>query len=163
MLALGSIIMLCSHVTASAGADRYFIAPPGWIWQPPTQEMLRMGMLGVWQPAKRNGENITLTVISRKGVESLEDFKNNVIDGEEQDGRELTRVRRHRTCHGDQDGFDIDFRFVIVNQLYHLAVRGKQTYALIYTHSIGDSDTNPTVFQAFDTFCAPKSDLLTTV
>ena len=141
--------------TAAAAAP-YFVPPPGWTVDYPTEEMVRAGMVAIWQPSKRNGENIALSRYSRAAGETLADAESELIREETQDGRDLVSTRHHATCHGTVDGGDVTLRFgSFAYQLYHLAIKGPHIYSIMYTHSATDRSVNPSVLRAIDSFCPP--------
>ncbi len=153
---LSSILLVPLFAAALAMADPYFAPPPGWVAQQPSQEMMDIGMVAIWQPAKPNGENIALSIYSREGAESLKDEESDLIREEKADARHLVSTRRHATCHGKQDGVDVNMRFgSFVYQFYHLAVKGRRVYSLVYTHSFKDRTINASVLRAIDSFCPP--------
>ncbi|GAC1387718.1 MAG: hypothetical protein NVSMB31_00510 [Vulcanimicrobiaceae bacterium] len=141
---------------AAATPDAHFAAPPGWIAREPSEEMQRAGMVAIWQPAKPNGENIALSILPRDGTETVDAAAATLIREEKEDARDLLSSRHHATCHGKQDGVDINMRFgQLVYQFYHVAVKGRRVYAFMYTHSAQDRITSPSVMRAIDSFCPP--------
>lgn len=136
-----------------AGPLSYFVAPPGWVGAP-TPELADIGIVAIWQPARRNGQNIALSVRPHTTGESLGDAVASLISEEQVDERTIVSVRSHATCGAKQAGTDVDMRFGPVSQFYHVAVTARHVYALIYTHSAG-GPVDASIMRAFDSFCPP--------
>jgi hypothetical protein len=152
-----SAVKLMALLVATAAPDRYFTAPFGWIVSKPPPEVASHGMVAIWQPESGAAEVLTLSIYPRSGVQAdLNSAKAELIREEEKDGRILVSVRHHATCHGKQDGVDVNLRFGrIVHEFYHLAVKGKRVYTLLYTYSPKDQEVKPEVLLAVDSLCPP--------
>ena len=147
--------MLAILLAAGGAAITYFSPPFHWVAKSPPREMMDQGVAAIWLPAKFDGRNIMLVIHPPSHGETLGDAVSALIQEERADGRTIISTKSHRTCHGKENGANVEMRFgSLVSQSYHVAVTNHGEYALIYTHSI-HQPVDASISRAIDSFCPP--------